>query len=584
MQYITIHSIEQYQQYKASLAQFVPVVVSANYIFAGPVSGYTSKEACFACFLQSLKDNESFYYDIIESAFATENGYFITDELLAYVKTFEGEIGRFVAVVNSRDLGTRLFPVHFSPLCTEYLPETGQFFENLNWDYRFCPGKRIKSGGDIFSDKNKARLFHMHSGIGKKLMRDADAKIIPMFYVKSQVMGSRYYSYGRADTYQKSQISAGFEMLERYASIVPHVKPGLTGSYLALKKQGEPVINPKELTLNATAEENGLKTGFVPYSEDAVYRWMKVMDLADGSFAYMPEQVLYYDSQLVSGEERFIYETSNGCALGGSPEEAAVYALLEVIERDAFLMHWYNRIAPVNLNIRGIKNRNLINVVNYMEQLGYKIKIFDITMESGIPAVWAAAVDETHHGRVKCYNAAGAHPNPEKALEAALAEVVTSIHVYDKIIAGGTVDEKLKMLAGNPDGVRSMEDHVYFYSIYENFDYIKPYYENTEEVDFCRRFADWYRNEEQTCYLTEFVDKIRRCHKHIYLGYLESPITRELDLYCVKAVVPSMLTMTFGVQNQRINPERIRQGAVAAGIRRKPIAAEEINKTPHPFP
>ena len=103
-------------------------------------------------------------------------------------------------------------------------------------------------------------------------------------------------------------------------------------------------------------------------------------------------------------------------------------------------------------------------------------------------------------------------------------------------------------------------------------------------MDFCRRFADWYRNEEQTCYLTEFVDKIRRCHKHIYLGYLESPITRELDLYCVKAVVPSMLTMTFGVQNQRINPERIRQGAVAAGIRRKPIAAEEINRTPHPFP
>ena len=68
------------------------------------------------------------------------------------------------------------------------------------------------------------------------------------------------------------------------------------------------------------------------------------------------------------------------------------------------------------------------------------------------------------------------------------------------------------------------------------------------------------------------------------MGVLESKVNRELGLWCVKAVVPSMLTMTFGVKNQRLNLERIRKGAVEAGITDREIPEEEINVTPHPFP
>ena len=52
----------------------------------------------------------------------------------------------------------------------------------------------------------------------------------------------------------------------------------------------------------------------------------------------VPELLAYYS---LGYGEGFVYETSNGCALGGSLEEAIFHAILEVVERDSFLLTWY---------------------------------------------------------------------------------------------------------------------------------------------------------------------------------------------------------------------------------------------------
>ena len=125
---------------------------------------------------------------------------------------------------------------------------------------------------------------------------------------------------------------------------------------------------------------------------------------------------------------------------------------------------------------------------------------------------------------------------------------------------------------------------MFFYALEENFHNIEPYYLNEQKVDFTERFRDWYGREDRTFTLEQFAERFRKYHRDIYVGVLESKVNRELGLWCVKAVVPSMLTMTFGVKNQRLNLDRIRKGAVAAGIADREIPEEEINVTPHPFP
>ena len=127
-------------------------------------------------------------------------------------------------------------------------------------------------------------------------------------------------------------------------------------------------------------------------------------------------------------------------------------------------------------------------------------------------------------------------------------------------------------------------DHVYFYAMEENYHHIEPYYRNGEKADFTERFREWYSQEDHSFTLEQFIDRFRDRHKDIYVGVLDSEVNRELGLWCVKAVIPTMLTMTFGVKNQRLNLDRIRKGAVEAGILDREIPEEEINTTPHPFP
>ena len=561
--------------------QDMPVKVTASYIFAGPAAQPGTD--CFRCFCRSLEDNESYLAGILENG--TENLDDLNDFERECLANLDPEaLDRMVALISRKDYTVEYLPVHCHPMAECAEREQAGITPGMDRAYRMDPEKRAKKGNEIFNQAHDGWLISPHSGIGRQIVRDWDSQIVPMYYVKSNVLSSRYYSYGRSETLETSRMSAEFEMLERYASIVPHTKPELAGSYNELTRAGYRMVSPERLSMSKFSDEVRKQYGFDTYSDDKSYRWRKTINLTDGMDYYLPEQVMYYDAQLVSGEKRFLYETSNGCAMGGTYEEAAVYALLELVERDAFLMHWYNRIAPKQLDISGVKNDYLRDVVRYMNCIGYEMRVMDITMETGIPAIWVAAIDRNHHGKMKCYNAAGAHMDPEKALEGALVEVATSIGIYDRMIRSGKLDEKLAQLSGQPGNVIDMEDHVYFYALEENYHHIEPYYRNEEKVDFTERFRDWYSQEDHSFTPEQFIDRFRDRHKEIYVGVLDSEVNRELGLWCVKAVVPTMLTMTFGVKNQRLNLERIRKGAVDAGITDREIPEEEINTTPHPFP
>ena len=148
----------------------------------------------------------------------------------------------------------------------------------------------------------------------------------------------------------------------------------------------------------------------------------------------------------------------------------------------------------------------------------------------------------------------------------------------------GKLDTRLAELLHKPEAVTNMEDHVYFYALEGNFPYIKPYYENREILDFTEYFSSWYQTEDHSSSMGGFLQHFTAHHPEIYVANMDNCINQELGLYCVKAIVPSLLTMTFGVLNQRLNLERIQKGAVLAEIRSSEIAVEEINTNPHPFP
>src|SRR5262249_31050201 len=138
-------------------------------------------------------------------------------------------------------------------------------------------------------------------------------------------------------TFDGSERIALLEALERYAGAAP------TGRRTVLRASfaelgNDRAVDPVRLGLPDPAYDGHPRSATLPYQPGLVMGWGYGWSLTHRRPVAVPEHVAYWDPP---GDVRVVYECSNGCALGNSPEEAALYGLFEIAERDAFLMAWY---------------------------------------------------------------------------------------------------------------------------------------------------------------------------------------------------------------------------------------------------
>ena len=69
-----------------------------------------------------------------------------------------------------------------------------------------------------------------------------------------------------------------------------------------------------------------------------------------------------------------MYETSNGCAIGGSLEEAIFHGILEIVERDAFLLTWYAKLPLPRLDLSSANDTELQLMIQRLRTItGYEL-------------------------------------------------------------------------------------------------------------------------------------------------------------------------------------------------------------------
>ncbi len=88
----------------------------------------------------------------------------------------------------------------------------------------------------------------------------------------------------------------------------------------------------------------------------------------------------------------------NGCAAGVGREEAVLQALLELVERDACAIWWYNRLPRPVLQLDQIDDDYARRLQRHYRQLGWEIWAIDLTHDLAIP-VYAALAFEPQQQR-----------------------------------------------------------------------------------------------------------------------------------------------------------------------------------------
>lgn len=377
------------------------------------------------------------------------------------------------------------------------------------------------------------------------------------------------------------------EALERFGGERPGGRrTAVRGSYRDL---GQAALDPRTLGLYPDERYDQPGFSFRRYTEDLVTNWVWGYSFGRRSAVLVPENCAYYrvDDPL---DRPFVYEISNGCALGGSLEEAILHGILEVAERDAFLLTWYARLGVPRVDPRSAADRGLPLLVECLRQnTGYEIGLFNTTVEQGIPCFWVMGVDRTDDpARPKVLCAAGSSLYPEKAAVNALHELAPMLDP-DSHRRNFTSADRMRAAAmvRDPSLVRVMADHSLLYGHPDAFDRFAFLLEDPPQATFADVAYDpaWGRSLDLAVDARSVIDRYLASGLDVVVVDQTTPELAAGGFACVKVLIPGTLPMTFGYAARRTDGlARLASAPVTLGHRSMPLEPAEVNPHPHPFP
>lgn len=383
---------------------------------------------------------------------------------------------------------------------------------------------------------------------------------------------------GRTHSYEVSELTAILEGLERYCGIQPRGKR--TVVHESYRNLADHAMNPEKVGVHAKEQYARPGFPFMPFHPDRKINWVWGYSFLQERSILVPELLAYYS--LGSGDG-FVYETSNGCALGGSLEEAIFYGILEVVERDSFLMAWYAQLPLPRLDLSSANDKELQVMVDRLRVVaGYDLSIFNSTMEHGIPSIVAVAKNRKKRG-LNLICAAGAHPDPVRAVKSAIHEIAGTMFVEKKF---ETHRKEYEKLLYDPFSVQQMEDHGMLYGLPEAEERLQFLLDDRRPLrTFEEEFKRPSNRSDLTDDLKDILEKFRQLHLEVIVVDQTTPITQRNGLHCVKVLIPGMLPMTFGHHLTRVTGlERVLRVPMELGYTNRPLLLEELNPHPHPFP
>ncbi|MGW1009319.1 TOMM precursor leader peptide-binding protein [Streptomyces termitum] len=238
--------------------------------------------------------------------------------------------------------------------------------------------------------------------------------------------GLRSHSSGKGTTPLQARVSALCEAVERHSGYRQGDEPTLRATYRevadrAVHPDTVQLFHPRQYADRAAwnAEHAPAHRVCAPFDEDTPVDWTPVWSLTAGRHRLLPTAMLYYDAPCATGS---FTAHSNGTAAGSSREDAIVQGFLELVERDAVALWWYNRTRQPGVDLDSFADPWTDGIRTAHRGLDRELWVLDLTSDLGIP-VFAALSRRTDKPAQDITLGFGAHFDPRVALRRAVAEL-----------------------------------------------------------------------------------------------------------------------------------------------------------------
>jgi ribosomal protein S12 methylthiotransferase accessory factor len=368
---------------------------------------------------------------------------------------------------------------------------------------------------------------------------------------------------GKGLTEESAMLGAIGEAVERYCAA--HVAPGGThrAAYASL---GDEAVPPADFVLYSDAQRARVDLGFWHWKAEDEILWTRVDELGSGAQLWVPSAFIYLTYASDRTQDLICAPSSSGCAAGPDRNSAIRSAILELVERDAFMITWLCRLPAVEIETTGIGGI-IGEICATYQRWGTEIRAFALPTDMTATVVMAVALDRSGAGPAAVVGL-GCEMSPADALRKSLFEIC---QMHEPLRQRNKEGDATRLNAYAD--VKTLDDHAAYFFPRDHF----------HELDFLLNSARKIRIGDLADHSgTSIEDDLRilargvaACGCRAFYCDLTTPDLDAYPIRVVRALITHLQPISFGYGLERLGGRRLYD--------RGGIPEASLNRCPHPL-
>lgn len=408
-------------------------------------------------------------------------------------------------------------------------------------------GKEYKGLADIFSDKfgivNAMLERHELDKYNLYMYQCLSANTVDLFNLSREVSSG---GLGVNENKKIAMTSCLAEALERYCmSYIPTRK--------IIKKRKEELKIDNVFDAFSTYSKKQYKDldMFLDPNVEEI-EWTKIYNINNRKqYKYWPASLIYLPFDL---NKPVAETTSTGMSAGFTLDECIQSGLLELIERDALMINFMQRLNPPEIDIETISGVNKKLIKKIKEE--YSIKIYKLYTDIKVPVylsiIYKKNKKNIHYGIGACASLDSDYAI-NKSLKECLFTYFYSLNIMD-------------VRQDNPNKIKTLYEHFLYYQG-SNF---KKLLFNSKKIDYKKEVVNF----------NDLIASLKQNNINIYYKDLTTSDIKTTGIKVVKVIAPSLIDLNKSHLYPRLGAERFFSVPRKLGLDYN----ETLTDMPHPFP